>query len=691
MSGIGSPKGESGTTPGAEEHGARTAARARAAAVPPAMDLRPEGGAGEWLQQFAWSIEDNNFEWAAYYLKWLQAEGGWAIAQALELAQERLVQAPDGKGSAASLVRLYHFLGPLVPRSHAFHESFLVRLEQRISAMPPGAAAHTVVVAIERALELFRSGLSSYAAFERLGRTLTGLREASEKVIQQERERELENLIASKEFNRAIDLARHLVEKYQSPLASGLLPSLLSRVGPRPVSLETIEGGSSRRLREWDWPEGADETDELRQPRPTHLRMVRSDDEIQLPNKAWSRAFEAPPLPSSGKTERNAFETYLSRGLRRDDPVSLPDPNSYTNENGGQEVERFSQGLVARGELSPPPAGNEGAERAAAAGAGPGEPVVTSPRSTQPGATAPASSPRSTQPGSVVQASSPRSTQPGVVVSPSPRTSEPGVAPSGVASPSAHTSGVAPIGAEVPSEPPSLVPEPLAAAVPSPSPSPVEPEKPFFRRAPVMLGLLILLSVVVYGVIQLMPGRNTVSTEPVASTPTVAQAAGEPAEQVPQAPAEPTFKAPSGPPSLLTLEVQPDDKLELYLNGIIYPDGKVTGLTVPSGKHLIEIYRQGYEPFKQEIFTSPDNETRMQVTLTRSAQLNLEVSPSKGVEVRIDGRVVTARLPLKGYVLPPGKHRVEVLLDGYETYVEEVNATAASTFQLKVTLKPLAP
>lgn len=690
MTGIGSPKGESGTTPGAEEHGARTAARARAAAVPPAMDLRPEGGAGEWLQQFAWSIEDNNFEWAAYYLKWLQGEGGWAVAQALELAQERLVQAPDGKGSAASLVRLYHFLGPLVPRSHAFHEAFLVRLEQRISAMPPGAAAHTVVVAIERALELFRSGLSSYPAFERLGRTLTGLREASEKVIQQERERELENLIASKEFNRAIDLARHLVEKYQSPLASGLLPSLLSRVGPRPVSLETIEGGASRRLREWDWPEGADETDELRQPRPSHLRMVRSDDEIQLPNKAWSRAFEAPPLPSSGKTERNAFDAYLSRGLRRDDPVSLPDPNSYMDENGGQEVEHFSQVLVARGEVPPSPAGSEGAASAAAAGAGPSEPSVSSPRSTQPGAAAPATSPRSTQPGGVAQATSPRSTQPGVVVAPTaPRTAEPGGVPSGGASPSVHTRGAAPTGAELPPEPPLVVAEPVA--VPASSNAPVEPEKPFFRRAPVMLGLLILLSVVVYGAIQLMPGRKTASTDPVASTPTVAQSAGDPAEQVPQAPAEPAFKAPSGPPSLLTLEVQPDDKLELYLNGIIYPDGKIIGLTVPSGKHLIEIYRQGYEPFKQEIFTSPDNETRMQVTLTRSAQLNLEVSPSKGVEVRIDGRVVTARLPLKGYVIPPGKHRVEVLLDGYETYVEEVNATAASSLQLKVNLKPLVP
>lgn len=584
MTGIGSPKGESKPSPGTEEHGARTAARARAAAVPPAMEQRPDGGAGEWLQQFAWSVEDNNFEWAAYYLKWLQSEGGWAASQALELAQERLVQAPDGKGSAASLVRLYHCLGPMVPRAHTFHESFLVRLEQRMGAMPPSAAAHTVVLAIERALELFRAGLSTHPAFERLGLTLTALREASEKVIQQERERELENLIAGKEFNRAIELARHLVEKYQSPLASGLLPSLLSRVGPRSVPLETIEGGAARRMREWDWPEGADETDDPRQARPSHLRMVRSDDEIQLPNKAWSRAFEAPPLPISGKTERSSLDAHLSRGPRRDDPVSLPDPSQYQEDASGQEGEPSSERLGTRGEMS------AAAPSAAAVETSPGTSAsaaeVNTPRTTQPGgATA-----RTTQPGGTI-----RSTQPGVVMAPSTRpsdateTASPG--PAEAIRPATLPTGVTPDAS------PSMDNPVLSS---SEAASAVEGERPLLRRRPVLLGIFILLAVVVYGVFQFLPPRTGPNVEPQVPTPS-AQAPAQDGGTVASPVVEPAFKAPSGPPSLLTLEVIPDDKLELYLNGIIYPDGKITGLTVPAGKHLIEIYRQGYEPFRQEI------------------------------------------------------------------------------------------
>lgn len=662
MTVVRNTKGESLTAakaaPGADKPAVN---RARSSTASPAPEVRPEGGPGEWLQQFAWALEDGNLEWTGYYLKWLESENEtWAVSQAFELGVERLQQAPDGKGSAASLVRVYHQLGPLYPKGHKFHELFLDRLQVRVRGMAPGAAALTVASAIERALELFQKGLETYPAYAGLLKAIGTLKDASNRIVQQEKERELEALVAEGDLARAIELSRHLIEQHRSPLAAGLMPTLLARAGSPRAHQDPQDSVVGKRLREWDWPETSSDDD----PRSTagrRLRMIKGDKDVQLPNKPWSKAFEAPPRPERGAVEpRSEPDGMGARAPRRDDPVTVPDPIAYdASRPVGDEDSSVSSETAAASRIGDSRVGPQTSDGKPETAASDAFEVDFTPSSAR------------------GEASSQSAARTGGAAAGARTTATGGARTEKAATPPARAE-------EAPLQHPDLWP--IQGASKEGPVVPVPPKPPYVRWA-MLLAAVVGLSVLGWWMLR----------APEVPTGETAQTSGETGEvkpdgvELPAKEPEPTRpEPPKGPPSTLTLEVTPVDKLELYLDGVFYPEGKLVKVSVPSGKHVLEVFREGFEPFRQELVTNPDLETKMLVTLTRSPQINLEVTPSDGSEVLLNGRRITARLPLKGYVIPPGRHTIQVNHQGYVSHVEEFTAITASSLQLNVVLKPEA-
>lgn len=702
---------KTGSTP--DGVGMPSSPRSRNTPLPPPPEVRPEGGPGEWLQQFAWALEDSNLESAGYFLTWIQSEGeAWATAQALELGVERLRHAPDGKGSAAALVRLYHHLGPLFPRNHLFHELFLERLEQRIRAMAPGAPALTVASAIERALDLFRKGLEVLPAYQALQTALEALKLASNRAVQQEKERELEVLVAGGEHARALELCRQLVEVYQSPLAAGLMPTLLARVGPQALGMEGPEGVAGRRMREWDWPDAGEARSGGR-----HLRMVRGEREVQIPRTPWGMAFDAPPNPSDYRqdgTERDDYARVPSRPLRRDDPVSLPEfsraPASFRDSSDpGLNPTDAVASSVASSVVTD--GGRAGAGEDPLGIPSPGMPVLsnTGVRRTDSGARVTGEQPTlSTR--EIREAINRIDAQAGAAEGflhrdEMPVGTDPLVPPPGSRRPGSSSEVRVSVGADgsTPSSgrdadangPGLVVRRPEAGHSPPIRPGDEALSEAAAAPTSTLRYLIVAMSLVVALLVVVLIAWLVANRKPetVTVAPPVEGSGTGSAEVRPVAEpkAEPVVEKPplaSGPPGKLTLDITPDDKLELYLDGVYYPEGKISSLSIPSGQHVLEVYRQGYEPFRQELFTNPDLETRVQVALARSPELNLEVTPSDGVAVKINGRLVTAHLPLKNYVVAPGVQTLEISREGYQPHTEEFKATTAASVQLKVTLKP---
>lgn len=674
----------------------------------PSSDVKPQGESGEWVQQLAWAIEDGSLEWATYYFRWIMQTGEvWAQAQAQELGLERLRQAPDGKGSAAALVRLYHHFGPLFPRGHSFHEAFLERLEQRVRVMTPGPAALTVTGAIDRALEYFQRGLETYPAYAGLSEAMRDLKSASHRAAQKEKEQELESAIATGDYNRALELCRTLIETYRSPLASGLMPSILAQLGSRGV----LEGGEGavRRSREWGWPDGQEGGG-----RSGHLRMVKTEvkgedgeaSDVRLPKTPWGRAFDAPSdrAISEARLKRSAEKSaQILQMPRRDDPVSIPDaqgPETDSARAGGVSVSA-APALPSNLDSAAQPIGLENLRKPGRTDEQSrldGKPEVSSDK--------PASEPAT---GKGIE-------RPALEGDARSAASQAEASGSGRAGSSAASSGPkAPVAPDVPSKQDAQAADPGEGAEDSSSSGEFRPavevrsvrapsgtstgrlgrerevEKSAGGGRRPWIWLLILLVVLgilvgVAWVLGWIPGAQT----DMPGTPVAASTQVPEVQATPAVPKPPPFVPPSGPPGTLSLEILPDDKLEMYLDGEFQPDGKVTSRTLPSGTHLLEIYREGYERLSQELVTTAGSDTRLQVTLQKSPSISLEVQPGgEDLAILLNGRRVTARAPLKGYVIPPGKHTLEVRRDGYVPYKEEFQAMPAAALQFKVNLAPL--
>jgi serine/threonine-protein kinase len=115
---------------------------------------------------------------------------------------------------------------------------------------------------------------------------------------------------------------------------------------------------------------------------------------------------------------------------------------------------------------------------------------------------------------------------------------------------------------------------------------------------------------------------------------------------------------------------------------------------VPLGAHQVRIELEGYERQDHEVsLTAESAVTELQATLERrrpSLGTARFTSVPEGGEVAVDGESV-GTTPLDGVRLRPGRHRVEIVLEGHEPWSGSVEVTAGQPARLEAKLVPVPP
>jgi hypothetical protein len=161
-----------------------------------------------------------------------------------------------------------------------------------------------------------------------------------------------------------------------------------------------------------------------------------------------------------------------------------------------------------------------------------------------------------------------------------------------------------------------------------------------------------------------------------------------------------------------------------YYAGVVDDfDGIFQRLYLPAGQQEIELYLDGYEPYRQQLFLSPGGTTEIshQMQPLRAGErlpppdapmalpedwmggapsavgdrpaspfgiLALRIDPADA-QILIDGEVWLGEATLTELVIhvPSGWHRLEVRRDGYQTFRTEIELSEGATTRLNVRLE----
>jgi TonB family protein len=131
--------------------------------------------------------------------------------------------------------------------------------------------------------------------------------------------------------------------------------------------------------------------------------------------------------------------------------------------------------------------------------------------------------------------------------------------------------------------------------------------------------------------------------------------------------------------------------------------GQVKGRTplqlseLPFGTYQVRVDLRGYEPQSRDVTLEPASPAaELRLTLARPAAPTSGaadiLSTPAGASVSLDGQPAGVT-PLAGLKLKPGKHRVELALEGHETWAGTVDVAAGDTGRVEVRLvaRPATP
>jgi hypothetical protein len=125
-------------------------------------------------------------------------------------------------------------------------------------------------------------------------------------------------------------------------------------------------------------------------------------------------------------------------------------------------------------------------------------------------------------------------------------------------------------------------------------------------------------------------------------------------------------------------------------------NGKTVGkvpltLTLQAGRYLVEVVKEGHEPYSQWIDVQTSEKRTLVVNLKRKDPglgSVLVASNITGAEVYVDGRKQDDSTPAMVANLKPGKHIVEVRAKGHLSAQQEVTVEAGKTAKVAIELKP---
>jgi len=142
----------------------------------------------------------------------------------------------------------------------------------------------------------------------------------------------------------------------------------------------------------------------------------------------------------------------------------------------------------------------------------------------------------------------------------------------------------------------------------------------------------------------------------------------------------------------------------------VWIDGKYAGyvkelkgnrkVMLPSGEHEVVFRQAGYKDFNKKIVVESDQVQTIAVVLEKNpkltypgnnaAELRLDITPKRAAVFVDDGYMghggdFGGRF--HSMLVSPGKHRLKVTLNGYQTYEKEIDALASNKSQMKIVLE----
>jgi hypothetical protein len=144
----------------------------------------------------------------------------------------------------------------------------------------------------------------------------------------------------------------------------------------------------------------------------------------------------------------------------------------------------------------------------------------------------------------------------------------------------------------------------------------------------------------------------------------------------------------------------------------VWIDGKYAGyvrelkgdrkVMLPAGEHEFVIKQAGFKDLTKKIVVDPDQapfqtvavvleeNTKMTYPGSNAAELRLDIQPKRAA-VFVDDNYMGHGGDFGGrfhsMLVSPGKHRLKVTLDGYQSYETEIDALASNKSQMKIVLE----
>lgn len=138
--------------------------------------------------------------------------------------------------------------------------------------------------------------------------------------------------------------------------------------------------------------------------------------------------------------------------------------------------------------------------------------------------------------------------------------------------------------------------------------------------------------------------------------------------------------------------------VETELHGVVVTvDGDEIGTTplldqaivMAAGEHVVEGRRSGYSTGRVDVSVNPGQASRVvlelspldQIPTENAGELNIAIS-EEAAQVLVDGQ------PLEGVIVPVGRHRVDVQLEGFRDWSQQIDVEPGSVTSLDVSLVP---
>jgi len=253
--------------------------------------------------------------------------------------------------------------------------------------------------------------------------------------------------------------------------------------------------------------------------------------------------------------------------------------------------------------------------------------------------------------------------------------------------------------AVAPPPPPPVVerPKPAARAEHPPahiSHPPVAAEEPSSKK---WIGIGAAVAVVVLGAVGYFVMKPGEKAKPAENVPTTTST------ETPATPPPTTTTTAAAPaPVLGSLSVETSvDGADVFVDNQLKGStaGGKTKLDLVPGSHTVRVEKAGYDKAEKQVEVAKDSEARVQFTLNKSATAAVEVPKDPylivkalpGASIKVDQSTVgtAAGDGTLAYQTKPGRHKVEVTLNGYEPFSTTVNPKAGDRLPVEATLKAI--